>query len=223
MDIRVSAADEPAEARPGVERFNTLREVEARIRELAGGAYSVLTVHSPKRKAPDPARLATYLDWLAAGSSWRTILPRSVLATPGYLDYSLVLHRAGDLHRVADVPVQQMVIIDRTYAFVPAVPDTYAAAALQLTEPGVVAALADLFQQAWDRATDLELACESQPTDEQRQVLSLMSSVDKDSVAARRMGVSLRTYHRHVAHVMSRLGAANRFQAAARAKERGWI
>jgi DNA-binding NarL/FixJ family response regulator len=37
------------------------------------------------------------------------------------------------------------------------------------------------------------------------------------------MGVSLRTYRRYVAELLARLGAANRFQAAIVAKQRGWI
>jgi DNA-binding NarL/FixJ family response regulator len=37
------------------------------------------------------------------------------------------------------------------------------------------------------------------------------------------MGVSVRTFRRYVADLMMRLGAANRFHAALKAKEKGWM
>ncbi|MEU7899105.1 hypothetical protein AB0B45_40405 [Nonomuraea sp. NPDC049152] len=56
-----------------------------------------------------------------------------------------------------------------------------------------------------------------------RQVLHLLSSADKDEIAAREMGVSLRTYRRYVAELLVRLGATNRFQAVLLARKQGWI
>ncbi|MEU2593533.1 helix-turn-helix transcriptional regulator, partial [Streptomyces albidoflavus] len=37
------------------------------------------------------------------------------------------------------------------------------------------------------------------------------------------LGVSVRTYRRHVADLMQLLGAASRAQAALLARERGWV
>ncbi|MBW1598593.1 response regulator transcription factor [Streptomyces sp. JJ38] len=44
-----------------------------------------------------------------------------------------------------------------------------------------------------------------------------------DRAVARRLGLSERTVRRMVAHLMDRLGAASRFEAGARAVERGWL
>lgn len=61
------------------------------------------------------------------------------------------------------------------------------------------------------------------PSPVEKQVLDLLDRLGKDEVAARAMGVSVRTFRGYVADLMARLGAADRFQVGARAKERGWI
>jgi DNA-binding NarL/FixJ family response regulator len=65
----------------------------------------------------------------------------------------------------------------------------------------------------------------SQPllTSLEKRVLLALASSCKDEIAAREIDVSVRTYRRYVADLMARLGAVNRFQAALRAKEEGWI
>ncbi|WP_155354621.1 LuxR C-terminal-related transcriptional regulator [Acrocarpospora macrocephala] len=44
-----------------------------------------------------------------------------------------------------------------------------------------------------------------------------------DEGAARRLGLSLRTVRRSMSSLMTRLGARSRFQAGARAVQRGWL
>lgn len=55
----------------------------------------------------------------------------------------------------------------------------------------------------------------------ERRVLLAMCTVGKDEAGARELGVSVRTYRRHVADLMQLLGAASRAQAALLARERG--
>lgn len=57
----------------------------------------------------------------------------------------------------------------------------------------------------------------------ERRVLLAMCTVGKDEAGARELGVSVRTYRRHVADLMQLLGAASRAQAALLARERGWV
>jgi hypothetical protein len=85
------------------------------------------------------------------------------------------------------------------------VPNAHRSGALVIRQPGAVATLVDLFERVWGHATDL------------------LATAVKDEISARQMGVSLRTYRRYVAELLARLGAANRFQAAIVAKQRGWI
>jgi len=54
-----------------------------------------------------------------------------------------------------------------------------------------------------------------------RQILVLLNAGYKDDAAARQLGLSVRTYRRHVAEIMRALGAASRFQAGARAAKLG--
>ncbi|MGH2602897.1 MAG: response regulator transcription factor, partial [Dehalococcoidia bacterium] len=54
-----------------------------------------------------------------------------------------------------------------------------------------------------------------------QQVLRLLDAGYKDDAAARQLGMSVRTYRRHVAEIMRSLGATSRFQAGARAAELG--
>lgn len=54
-------------------------------------------------------------------------------------------------------------------------------------------------------------------------MLDLLNRFGKDEAAARALGVSVRTFRARVAVLMARLGAASRFQAGTRARERGWV
>ncbi|MFJ8249700.1 DNA-binding response regulator [Streptomyces sp. NPDC094466] len=68
-----------------------------------------------------------------------------------------------------------------------------------------------------------EGAAAPRPSGIERRVLVSMCTVGKDEAGARELGVSVRTYRRHVADLMQTLGAASRAQAALLARERGWI
>ncbi len=54
-------------------------------------------------------------------------------------------------------------------------------------------------------------------------VLDALNEGWTDETAARALGVSLRTYRRRVAELMTALGASSRFQAGARARELGLV
>ncbi|RVX40730.1 hypothetical protein EDD27_3151 [Nonomuraea polychroma] len=198
--------------------------VGERIWCLAQDAREVLAVHLHQRRLQvHVGMLPQYLKRLGEGVEWRTIIPRESLMNPELVEYYRRLHSAGDRHRVTDERVQQMIILDRATAFVPTVPNIPASGALMIRQPGAVATLVDLFERVWRHATDLEPDGASRLTALERQVLYLLSSTDKDETAARKMRVGLRTYRRHVAQLLVRLGASNRFQAAILAKERGWL
>lgn len=206
-----------------VERIDDRKVVDQRLWALASDAHEVLTIHTNRlHNRAEPA--AQFLQRLAEGVEWRTILHRKCLRTANLIAYATALHRAGDRHRVTDDTLQRMVIIDRSVAFVPTTANVDGAAgAYIIRQPGVVTTLVDLFEQTWARAVDLEPVGRPALSPVQRHVLYLLSRVDKDEIAAREMSVSLRTYRRYVAELLVRLGAANRFQAAVLAKEHGWI
>ncbi|MFI7448521.1 hypothetical protein ACIBQX_13580 [Nonomuraea sp. NPDC049714] len=197
-------------------------ELDERICSLALDAGEVLAMRDQEWRVGAEV-LSRLLRRLGEGVRWRTIIPRELLKDAEAVEYGTRLHRAGDRHRVADSAVQPLVIVDRSVAFVPAVVNGRRSGALMIRQSGVVAPLVDLFERVWDHAIDLELDVSAGLSARERRILFLLATVAKDEIAAREMGMSLRSYRRHVADLLARLGAVNRIQAAVLAKQRGWI
>lgn len=61
------------------------------------------------------------------------------------------------------------------------------------------------------------------PTPQERAILRLMLAGVRDEAIARDMGVSIRTFRRNLATLMSKIGAENRFQAGVKASAKGWL
>ncbi|MEU5870939.1 DNA-binding response regulator [Glycomyces sp. NPDC047369] len=81
-----------------------------------------------------------------------------------------------------------------------------------------------LFEAAWAAAADVEaflLSDRPRLDPRAKDVLSALGSGVTDEAAARRLGMSLRTYRRRVAELLAALGAESRFQAGVRAGELG--
>jgi DNA-binding NarL/FixJ family response regulator len=92
------------------------------------------------------------------------------------------------------------------------------------TEKILVEGVYAMFEAAWQGATPLAdyLTLEPPRIDaEGRAVLRMLTTGLTDEAAARRLGISLRTYRRRVAEMMRLLEAESRFQAGVRAGELG--
>jgi DNA-binding NarL/FixJ family response regulator len=93
------------------------------------------------------------------------------------------------------------------------------------TSPALVAGVHDLFQATWSAAADFGayLTREAPPLldESTRGVLRALGDGLTDEAAARRLGMSLRTYRRRVADLMTVLDADSRFQAGLHAGELG--
>jgi DNA-binding CsgD family transcriptional regulator len=90
----------------------------------------------------------------------------------------------------------------------------------------VVSALAAVFHGAWGAATRLPAPVPDGSrlaTEPARRILDLLGAGYRDAAAARELGLSTRTYRRHVAELMTELHAATRFQAGARAAHLGLL
>jgi DNA-binding NarL/FixJ family response regulator len=90
--------------------------------------------------------------------------------------------------------------------------------------PALVGGVHALFRAAWKAAEDLEAyLCRDVPHlgPEARSILQALGSGVTDETAARRLGVSLRTYRRRVAELMTTLEAESRFQAGLHAGRLG--
>ncbi|WP_330174979.1 DNA-binding response regulator [Streptomyces sp. NBC_01498] len=92
------------------------------------------------------------------------------------------------------------------------------------TSETLVAGVDSLFRAIWDAAVELDTYLRGDVPHlgpEAREILAALASGRTDESAARRLGISLRTYRRRVADLMRALEADSRFQAGLRAGELG--
>jgi DNA-binding CsgD family transcriptional regulator len=163
---------------------------------------------------------------LKRGVRSRILYTRRQLADEPMRDYMHMVREHGADVRIADTLPHRLVIVDRTVSFLPVDPRRLSGGALVVREPAITANLVMLFESLWVGAQALEeaLAAAAPAASElDRSVLMLMSSGVKDEAAARQLGISDRTYRRHVADILLRLGSSSRFQAGVEAVRRGWL
>ncbi|MFG2000946.1 hypothetical protein ACGFNU_17545 [Spirillospora sp. NPDC048911] len=126
--------------------------------------------------------------------------------------------------RVAETSLQELVLVDEQAAAVRT--GSQGSQALLVRTPAMLRALRGLFSGAWESASPAEhrrIGEDDGLDGLQLRILTLLSAGYKDDAAARQLGLSVRTYRRHVAEIMRDVGAASRFQAGARAAELGLL
>ncbi|UED86496.1 helix-turn-helix transcriptional regulator [Streptomyces profundus] len=126
--------------------------------------------------------------------------------------------------RVAPVPPMQLLLVDRTAALIH-VESALGQRSAVVRDPTLVGMLLALFEGLWHRASPpdaVEFDGRGGPR-LARQVLRALSEGVTDEVAAAGLGMSLRTFRRHVADLMTVLGAKTRFQAGVLAAEVGLL
>ncbi|MFI9452693.1 LuxR C-terminal-related transcriptional regulator [Amycolatopsis sp. NPDC052450] len=128
----------------------------------------------------------------------------------------------AEIRTVPAVPMTAMVV-DGTLALLPG--DQRG----ELTEsrvPSVVRVVAELFERLWrpsERPFSAAPCTGSGPTRREVDLLTLLMNGYTDESAAARLGISERTVRRMVSDLMHRLSARSRFQAGAKAADRGWL
>jgi DNA-binding CsgD family transcriptional regulator len=155
----------------------------------------------------------------------KTIYSRAVGADQENFEILQTYASAGAEVRIAPMLPHRLVIFDRKCAVLPINADRVTSGALIVREPAMVLSLWSLFTTIWNMAKPLSLfrGSDTGPSEIDRNVLLLMSTGVTDEVASARLGVSLRTYRRHIASLLLKLEAQSRFQAGTKAVERGWI
>ncbi|NUR92681.1 MAG: helix-turn-helix transcriptional regulator [Nonomuraea sp.] len=144
------------------------------------------------------------LDALRNGLSMRTIIHASVLDDPAKAARIRELHAAGDLHRVIEEPIQQLLVFDRSVAFVRITPVPYAPGALVVRQQGLIAGLVDLFEQTWAKAREV-----TEPvlrlTPREREVLALIAEGRSNGAVARALSITEAAVGKHVASMFTKL------------------
>lgn len=210
-------------------RLVGLDAVRMRMEELQRTTTTeCLSLNPGSAHLPDAREAAKPLNQeaLERGVMIKAVCRDSFRNDPGTLGYARWLTElGGQMRTVPTVPIQ-LVIIDRRHAILPVDPDNPRSGALEVRSPAVLAAVCALFAQVWDAGTPFGEPAQVDShgcTPTERLLLEIVSAGHADDVAARKLGVSLRTVRRMMADIMTRLEAASRFQAGVQAARRGWI
>ncbi|GAA1072344.1 LuxR family transcriptional regulator [Kitasatospora nipponensis] len=212
------------------ERLLGMDAIQDRLEQMGRCARTeVLGVHPGASQRPEDLAAARTADApvLARGVTIRTLLQEATRNDPHTTHHAHWLLANSGQVRTAQVLPQRLVIVDRSQALVPIDPADTRKGALHITEPGLLAALLNLFEQTWDTAVPIGATQPEDPqsglTATERELLRLLGSGLTDDTAGQRLGVSARTVGRHMASVMERLGASSRFEAGIKAAQRGWL
>ncbi|MFJ8842237.1 LuxR C-terminal-related transcriptional regulator [Streptomyces cyaneofuscatus] len=222
---------EAAAGRHHVEVLTGVEEIRMRLEQLAHDATTPLMSFMPggaQTQATLDASRPLDAALLGRGVPMRTLYQASVRNDPATLGYARWLTARGAHVRTAAVLPLRMVLFTGRAALLPVDPEDTSRGALQLQGPGILTALAALFEAIWDQADDFGTATDREHDDngltgQERQLLRLLAQGHTDTVAARRLGLGVRTTRRMMAELMTRLGAHSRFEAGAEAVRRGWL
>ncbi|MFF1896988.1 helix-turn-helix transcriptional regulator [Streptomyces sp. NPDC058206] len=217
----------------GVEHLQSLPQIRDRIDDLAFFAREeILSIEPYTALTPENIAHARRLDQrcLRRSVRMRSVVRKEALDHPPTMVYLRELAAQGATIRVAEDISERILVYDRRAALVPKDPTDTARGALLAHEEGLVANIVALFEKIWDQAEDLTDSADGQadaggsdPGEIERRVLEAMCRGSKDEIGARALGISIRTYRRHVAELLRLLGASSRPHAALVARERGWI
>ncbi|WP_344275170.1 DNA-binding response regulator [Actinomadura napierensis] len=134
---------------------------------------------------------------------------------------------AGVRVRICTTPLpHETIIVDRRTAILAGPPEQGVREYTVVRSPSVVKGVVSLFWATWETSADLADYRRERPpalSEESRHILRLLGGGLKDEAAARQLGMSLRTYRRRVAEILTLLDAGSRFQAGLRAQEFGLL
>ncbi len=202
----------------------------ARAEELTARArHEVLAMQPDWHLAPQAilaARRAS-MPCLRRGVTVKVLIHKRALEDETTSTALTEMIRHGAQVRFLGGGFERVLIADRETALVQAERGNSPSASL-VEQGALVGTLLSFFDRCWSGALDASALllpeADSAALDETHlKVLETMTRADKDEVAARELGMSVRTYRGRVAELLKHLRAATRFQAALRAKEKGLI
>jgi hypothetical protein len=199
-------------------------DVALAARRLVHGARrELICVGTPGRLTHGPLRSAVdALRTLPAGDA----MTRVLFPVRGGEDrHRIRMLLAGDTRnecRITQARLQEMLLADRHTGLLITQFEPGQCQTLIIRSRAVVKALHALFSQSWESAAPLlpvSLLDDPRQRETTRQILASLSEGQKDDVAARELGISVRTYRRYVADFMRDINATSRFQAGVRAAQ----
>lgn len=171
---------------------------------------------------PGGRRLAYDLDdlgHLRDGVRHRALFQHAARSHSATLRHLGELVAAGGEVRTLGHVIDRLVVVDRAVAYVPgATGDDGRTSALEIRQPDLVAFLAQVFDDAWERASPLlpsgaPQADVADVADDLRlSTARLLVAGHTDEAIARRLGISRRTVAGRVARLSAELGSGSRAQ-----------
>ncbi|MFI6054540.1 LuxR C-terminal-related transcriptional regulator [Streptomyces violascens] len=202
-----------------LQRLDDADAVRSTLSELSARATTeILTSHpgGPRPEAVLKEATGRTMDVLKRGVRMRTLYQYAAQFHQPTVDHAALLAEQGAEVRLVTDAFMRLIVFDREVALIELLDDSQGA--LLVHDPNIIHFLCRAFERAWDRALAFPR------THERDQVLhsseEMKSAIVKllvegydDKVVAKRLGISLRTFQRHLAEVLRRIGANNRIHA----------
>lgn len=204
-------------------------QVRDRIHQLERSVRGqILGLDSPPYYADRNAN-ELELENLARGVRYRAVYATMALEHGDYLSDNVIPSvKAGEEARtLPEVPVKLMIFDEECAVVSPSILDADGSrSALWIGPSPLLSAVIGLFEMCWRVALPFDVRKRPsgpflQPSE--RRLLALLAAGLSDEQVVRAMGVSRRTLFRYLEVLLTRTGAANRFQLALYAVRNGWI
>ena len=166
---------------------------------------------------------------LSEGVEYKVLYDRSALALPPQIDVTSRLVALGEQARVVHLAPTKLLVVDNEVALLPLTTSEHTIdSAVVVRNSAMLAAMVRIFDDLWRFAAPFTteattITGDTQPSEEERWILSLLASGATDDTIGRLMGFSARTAHRRVRELIARLGVETRFQAGMQAVKLGWL
>ncbi|MEU6484935.1 helix-turn-helix transcriptional regulator [Streptomyces sp. NPDC046887] len=196
-----------------------LRDVDAvrrTITELAAAATEEVITSQPGGARSEEVlkeSLERTDDLLARGVRLRTIYHHTARFSPVTVDFVDHVTRRGAEVRTRSDGFMRLLLFDGEVAVTALRNDPLGAVVVR--DPHVVSFMQTAFERAWSRATTFRpeydpVTVECVLDEVKTTIAHLLAQGLEDKVIARRLGMSLRSYQRHLSEIMRRLGSKNR-------------
>ncbi|WP_246609061.1 helix-turn-helix transcriptional regulator [Nonomuraea rhizosphaerae] len=190
-----------------VERVDDDALVRQHIAQVVPAAGELRALHplgAVEKGSEEHRSRRNVLDALERGMTMRTVVHANVMDDSRKAARIRQLHAAGDLHRVVDEPIQQLLIFDRAVAFLRMTPFAYAPGTLVIRQQSVLTALIDLFERTWANARDVDEPTHTLSARE-REVLALIAQGRSNGAVASALSITEAAVGKHVASVFAKL------------------
>ncbi|MFJ4439695.1 LuxR family transcriptional regulator [Streptomyces sp. NPDC088923] len=155
------------------------------------------------------------VEQLRRGVRMQTLYLHSARFSEPTKKYVAAVTESGGEVRTLEEFFERLFVIDRCVAILPSGPDRTAAVVVH--DKALVRFLADVFDRNWQRALPFAPATAAKASTEvmpkiHQMIKRLLVQGLPDSAIARRIGISERSYHSHLARIRAGLGAGTRLQ-----------